>query len=115
MSRRERFKENMRGIILGDFSDLEARERNKKPELREKERNERRHELRKILARKEKNIEKERLKGTFQKPETKPESIALDQLFQIKEDDLIVNITFAWEGAIAIVPSSDDGGFVKFF
>jgi len=42
-------------------------------------------------------------KGTFQKPEANPEKNAMDNLFQVKQNDLIVNITFAWEGAIAIV------------
>lgn len=52
-------------------------------------------------------------KGTFQKPDAEPEKNAMDSLFQVKENDLIVNITFAWEGAIAIVKKEDDGGFVS--
>ena len=52
-------------------------------------------------------------KGTFQKPEADPEKNAMDNLFQVKENDLIVNITFAWEGAIAIVRKEDNNGFVS--
>ena len=52
-------------------------------------------------------------KGTFQKPFSDPSKIAMDKLFVIKEDDLIVNITFAWEGAIAIVKKEDEGGLVS--
>ena len=52
-------------------------------------------------------------KGTFQRPDADPEKNAMDNLFQVKENDLIVNITFAWEGAIAIVKKEDDGGLVS--
>jgi type I restriction enzyme S subunit len=52
-------------------------------------------------------------KGTFQKPDSEPETIAMDKLYIVKENDLIVNITFAWEGAIAIVKKEDDGGLVS--
>lgn len=52
-------------------------------------------------------------KGTFQKPNSDPKKIAMDTLYVVREDDLIVNITFAWEGAIAIVPKQDDGGYVS--
>ncbi|WP_417713743.1 restriction endonuclease subunit S [Pseudophaeobacter arcticus] len=52
-------------------------------------------------------------KGTFQKPESEPDKIAMDTLYVVRENDLIVNITFAWEGAIAIVPKEDDGGHVS--
>jgi type I restriction enzyme S subunit len=52
-------------------------------------------------------------KGTFQKPEANPEKNAMDNLFQVKESDLIVNITFAWEGAIAIVKKEDNNGLVS--
>jgi type I restriction enzyme S subunit len=37
----------------------------------------------------------------------------MDVLFEVKRDDLIVNITFAWEGAIAIAGLSDDGALVS--
>jgi type I restriction enzyme, S subunit len=52
-------------------------------------------------------------KGTFQKPDSNPFKIAMDKLFQVEENDLIVNITFAWEGAIAIVKKNDKGGLVS--
>ena len=37
----------------------------------------------------------------------------MDELFVAKADDLIVNITFAWEGAIAFVPEAHDGNLVS--
>ena len=52
-------------------------------------------------------------KGTFQKPNFDPDKVSMERLFIVKECDLIVNITFAWEGAIAIVKKEDDGGFVS--
>lgn len=52
-------------------------------------------------------------KGTFQKPDSDPAKIAMDTLYLVRENDLVVNITFAWEGAIAIVPREDDGGHVS--
>jgi type I restriction enzyme S subunit len=51
--------------------------------------------------------------GTFQKPNFEPSDIALQELYQVRKDDLIVNITFAWEGAIAIADESDDGALVS--
>ena len=50
-------------------------------------------------------------KGTFQKPETDPASVAMERLYEDHPDDLIVNITFAWEGAIAIASPEDGGAF----
>ncbi|OHB54810.1 MAG: hypothetical protein A2Y12_03955 [Planctomycetes bacterium GWF2_42_9] len=52
-------------------------------------------------------------KGIFHKCDFEPEDIALDELYEVKENDLIVNITFAWEGAVAIASSNDDGGLVS--
>lgn len=52
-------------------------------------------------------------KGTFQKPDSEPDKIAMDRLYVVKENDLIVNITFAWESAIAIVKKEDEGGLVS--
>jgi type I restriction enzyme S subunit len=52
-------------------------------------------------------------RGVFLKPSFEPADIALDELFQIKKDDLIVNITFAWEGAVTIVPTEADGALVS--
>jgi len=52
-------------------------------------------------------------KGTFQRPNSEPHKIAMDKLYKVKENDLIVSITFAWESAIAIVKKSDEGGLVS--
>lgn len=52
-------------------------------------------------------------RGVFLKPHFVPADIALDELFEIKSGDLIVNITFAWEGAAAIVPDEADGALVS--
>lgn len=52
-------------------------------------------------------------KGTFLKEKEDPAKNAMDVLFEVKRDDLIVNITFAWEGAIAIAGSSDDEALVS--
>jgi restriction endonuclease S subunit len=52
-------------------------------------------------------------KGTFQKPDSDPRKIAMEKLFVVKENDLIVNITFAWEGAVAIAKKEDEGGLVS--
>lgn len=52
-------------------------------------------------------------KGTFLKPDFDPDKIEMTELYEVKENDLIVNITFAWEGAIAIAGASDDGALVS--
>ncbi|HZL09824.1 MAG TPA: restriction endonuclease subunit S [Prolixibacteraceae bacterium] len=52
-------------------------------------------------------------KGTFLKPDFEPSKIEMDTLFVVRENDLIVNITFAWEQAIAIVGKQDDGALVS--
>ncbi|MHB9143575.1 MAG: restriction endonuclease subunit S, partial [Paludibacter sp.] len=52
-------------------------------------------------------------KGTFLKHDFEPSKIEMDTLFVVKENDLIVNITFAWEQAIAIVGKQDDGALVS--
>lgn len=53
------------------------------------------------------------MKGTFQKPNSDPNKIAMDKLYVVESGDLIVNITFAWEGAIAIVKPQDNKGLVS--
>lgn len=53
------------------------------------------------------------VKGIFHKPNFSPKDISLDELYVVKKDDLVVNITFAWEGAIAIAQEKDDGGLVS--
>ena len=52
-------------------------------------------------------------KGTFHQKVEDPKTIAMDKLFVVKENDLIVNITFAWEHAIAVANKSDDGLLVS--
>jgi type I restriction enzyme, S subunit len=52
-------------------------------------------------------------KGTFLKPNFEPSKIDMDVLYEVREADLIVNITFAWEGAIAIAKKEDDGALVS--
>lgn len=52
-------------------------------------------------------------KGIFHKVDFEPNSIAMDTLYKVKENDLIVNITFAWEHAIAIADKKDEGGLVS--
>ncbi|HEX8333473.1 MAG TPA: restriction endonuclease subunit S [Segetibacter sp.] len=52
-------------------------------------------------------------KGTFLKYDFEPSKIEMDTLFVVRENDLIVNITFAWEQAIAIAGKQDDGALVS--
>jgi type I restriction enzyme, S subunit len=52
-------------------------------------------------------------KGTFLRPDSDPKNIDMDVLYVVHENDLIVNITFAWEGAIAISGRQDDGALVS--
>lgn len=52
-------------------------------------------------------------RGVFLKRDFAPSDIALEELFALKYDDLVVNITFGWEGAIAIVPREADGALVS--
>jgi len=52
-------------------------------------------------------------KGTFLKENFDPAAIEMTELFEVRENDLIVNITFAWEGAIAIAGAEDDGALVS--
>ena len=52
-------------------------------------------------------------KGTFLKPLEDPAKNSMDQLYEVKAHDLIVNITFAWEGAVAIAQECDEGALVS--
>lgn len=52
-------------------------------------------------------------KGTFQRLDSDPSKNVMDTLFEVKENDLIVNITFAWEGAVAIASKDDERGLVS--
>ena len=53
------------------------------------------------------------VKGVFHKPNFDPKKIAMEELYVVKKDDLILSITFAWEGAIAIASNIDEGGLVS--
>ena len=52
-------------------------------------------------------------KGTFQRKVEDPNSVSMDTLYKVKKDDLILNITFAWEGAIALVKEEDEKCYVS--
>lgn len=52
-------------------------------------------------------------KGTFLKESQDPEKISMDYLYEVHENDLVVSITFAWEGAIAIAGKQDQGALVS--
>lgn len=52
-------------------------------------------------------------KGTFHEFIDDPDSIAMEELFLVAENDLIVNITFAWEHAIALANRDDEGKLVS--
>ena len=52
-------------------------------------------------------------KGTFQRLVEDPKTVNMDSLFRVKKNDLIVNITFAWEGAIALVKPEDEECYVS--
>lgn len=52
-------------------------------------------------------------KGTFLKPLEDPSKNSMDELYEVKTNDLIVNITFAWEGALAIAKDFDEGALVS--
>ncbi|AOZ94897.1 restriction endonuclease subunit S [Paenibacillus crassostreae] len=52
-------------------------------------------------------------KGTFHQRVEDPSTISMDKLYVIKENDLVVNITFAWEHAIAVAKKEDEGLLVS--
>lgn len=52
-------------------------------------------------------------KGTLRRPNSDPTKIAMDTLYRVCKDDIIVNITFAWEGAVAIAEEADSEGLVS--
>jgi len=52
-------------------------------------------------------------KGTFVRHVEDPKKIAMDTLYKVKENELIVNITFAWEGAITLLNKKDEGKLVS--
>ncbi len=53
-------------------------------------------------------------RGTFRKEFENPEKISMTRLYEVNCNDLIVNITFAWEGAIAIAQPEDTGALVSY-
>jgi len=48
-------------------------------------------------------------KGTFHKPAVTGAALGTKRIFSIEEDDLLFNIVFAWEGAVAVAKSADHG------
>ncbi|MCL2821380.1 MAG: restriction endonuclease subunit S [Oscillospiraceae bacterium] len=52
-------------------------------------------------------------KGTFNQIVDDPSKVAMDSLYVVHENDLIINITFAWEHAIAIATQQDHGLLVS--
>jgi len=52
-------------------------------------------------------------KGTFERLVDDPSKVDMEELFVVRKGDLIVNITFAWEGAIAFVSEEHDGYLVS--
>lgn len=51
-------------------------------------------------------------RGTFHKPAVLGAEISRD-LFQVCEGDLLINLTFAWEGAVAIATEADNGRYAS--
>ena len=52
-------------------------------------------------------------KGTFQEDVPAENVLDVDTMYRIHKDNLIVNITFAWEHAVAIVKPEDEGLLVS--
>ncbi len=52
-------------------------------------------------------------KGIFHKVDFDTDKVAMETLYEVKENDLLINITFAWEHAVGIVSKSDEGGLVS--
>lgn len=52
-------------------------------------------------------------KGTFQEDVLPEKVLDVDTMYRIHKDNLIVNITFAWEHAVAIVKPEDEGLLVS--
>jgi type I restriction enzyme, S subunit len=48
-------------------------------------------------------------KGTFHKPTLSAAEVGTKRLFRIRQGDLMLSNVFAWEGAIAVAGTSDDG------
>lgn len=52
-------------------------------------------------------------KGTFRAYVDDPAAVDMGELYIVRENDLVVNITFAWEHAIAVASKEDDGLLVS--
>lgn len=52
-------------------------------------------------------------KGTFRAYVDDPTAVDMGELYVVRENDLVVNITFAWEHAIAVASKEDDGLLVS--
>lgn len=52
-------------------------------------------------------------KGLFNKYDSQPEKNSMDVLYEVFENDIVVNITFAWEGAMAIANKIHHKGLVS--
>ncbi|WP_142413863.1 restriction endonuclease subunit S [Hathewaya massiliensis] len=52
-------------------------------------------------------------KGTFHEFVEDPSTVSMDKLYKVKCNDLIVNITFAWEHAIAVANTMDEDKLVS--
>lgn len=52
-------------------------------------------------------------KGTFVKNVDDPDKVMMTYLYRVRYRDLIVSITFAWEGAIALVKAEEEGCLVS--
>ncbi len=50
-------------------------------------------------------------KGTFHKPPLTSVEVGTKRLFRIEKGDLLFNIVFAWEGAVAVAKDEDHGRF----
>ncbi|MDK9696977.1 MAG: hypothetical protein OEL76_11340 [Siculibacillus sp.] len=50
-------------------------------------------------------------RGTFHKPPLPGGEVGTKKLFEIHTDDLVFNIVFAWEGAVAVASHADHGRF----
>ncbi|QYX32046.1 restriction endonuclease subunit S [Sphaerospermopsis torques-reginae] len=50
-------------------------------------------------------------KGTFHKPALSGAEVGTKKLFRIEANDLLFQIVFAWEGAVAVAQSKDNGRF----
>jgi type I restriction enzyme S subunit len=52
-------------------------------------------------------------KGTFQRLIERPDEIDMETVYSVGSEDLIANITFAWEGAVALARPEDAGCYVS--